>query len=582
MLIFARNQEMVEIYKKRLRYLLYFYLFLVVLVFSYYWFLQVVKGDYYLDLAENNRLRRIPTIAKRGVVFDRDKEILAANYPSFSVVTAKYVKVEEVVKLLRLIGREKRFASNYLPTDTIIAKDLNLRELGRIEYFKHNFDWLDIEVKPIRLYRGGVVLAHLVGYLGEVTDEEVRDKGYRKGSYIGREGVEYFYNSLLQGQDGSKIVEVDSRGMIISEKVERQPKGGKDLNLTVSARLQLLAFRLFENKVGSVVAMDPNSGEILLLFSSPSFDPNIFVRGISLTQWNRIVNDKLHPLQNRAIAGLYSPGSVFKFVVAFAAMKEGIITPNTKFFCKGSGKFYGRVFRCWREGGHGWVNVSDALKHSCDIFFYNVGQRLGVEKISKYARLFGFGKRTGIDLPREKSGLVPDNLWSLKVRGHQWYAGETISYSIGQGPLLVTPLQVTAALALIANRGYWVRPKVASFRKVERKDILSSDKDIIETIVEGLWRVVNDKGTAWRTAYLDCCDVAGKTGTVQVVAQKERVKSEDLPWHLRDHAWFAAFAPSRNPRIVVVVIVEHGGSGSKAAAPIAREIIYEYFKQRSN
>jgi len=325
------------------------------------------------------------------------------------------------------------------------------------------------------------------------------------------------------------------------------------------------------------VALDPRNGEILALVSSPAFNPNQFVRHLGVEQWRDLLQAPNNPLLDRALQNTYSPGSVFKAVIAVAALSEHVVEPSDTVFCGGVTTFYNRPFRCWKKEGHGRVDLLAALKGSCDIYFYTVGQKLGIERIAKYARLFGFDRTTGIDLAGEKSGIVPDPRWSLLNRRTPWYAGETISVAIGQGPLLVTPLQVAEMMAVIANGGYRVTPHIVKDAPVPGPQPLPIDHDALTRVRQGLWAVVNDGGTG-QAAQIAGLDIAGKTSTVQVIAQHTWTDSSTLPFEQRDHAWFGSFAPAFDPRLVVVVFVEHGGKGSAAAAPIAKRIYETYFR----
>jgi penicillin-binding protein 2 len=355
---------------------------------------------------------------------------------------------------------------------------------------------------------------------------------------------------------------------------------GQTLKLTIDLELQQEAARWLEGpeKVGGIVAMDPRNGEILALVSSPSYNPNLFARRLQANDWKALLEDPYHPLQNRSIQNTYSPGSTFKIIMATAGLTEGIFNEHTRVFCGGAGVFYGRRFRCWKKGGHGSVDARLALKHSCDVYFYTLGQRMGIDKIARYSRMFGLGQLTGIDIKGEKKGLVPDQEWSLENRGFKWYPGETISVSIGQGPVLMTPLQMATMTGMVANGGYRVTPHLVQGVKVPDPLHVPLDAKALKVVREGLWAVINDPGgTAYRSR-VPGAEMAGKTGTVQVIAQAQRTEAKALPFKFRDHAWFTSFAPLENPQIVVAVFAEHGGSGSKMAAPIAQAIHAKYFK----
>jgi penicillin-binding protein 2 len=324
--------------------------------------------------------------------------------------------------------------------------------------------------------------------------------------------------------------------------------------------------------------MDPRNGEILALVSSPSYNPNLFARRLQQADWQALISDPNHPLQNRAIQNTYSPGSAFKIVMATAGLTEGTFNEHTAVGCAGAKSFYGRQFRCWRKGGHGTVSAHLALKLSCDVYFYTLGQKMGIEKIARYARVFGLGSPTGIDLEGEKRGLVPDPQWSAEARKHPWYPGETISVAIGQGPLLMTPLQMAEMTALVANGGYRVIPHLIKDAKLSPPKHVPIDPQALRAVRDGLWAVVNEPGgTAYGSARLEGVEIAGKTGTVQVIAYTQRTDARHMPFKYRDHAWFTSFAPADDPQLVVTVFAEHGGGGSRVAAPIAQAVYAKYF-----
>jgi penicillin-binding protein 2 len=359
--------------------------------------------------------------------------------------------------------------------------------------------------------------------------------------------------------------------------VEARP--GRDLQVTLDLELQQVAARYFQERVGAAVALDPRNGEILALVSSPAFEPNLFARRLKSSEWAQILESPHHPLQNRALKSEYSPGSIFKIVIAVAGLNDRVVDEKERVFCRGSTRIYDRRFRCWKRGGHGWVNLRKAIKESCDVYFYQLGQKLGISRIAHYARLFGLGTTSGLDVNGENEGLVPDPEWSQRARGEPWYPGETISVAIGQGPLLVTPLQIASLMATIANGGRRVVPHVELAVRTAVGETVDVAPHVLETVREALWAVVNERGTGASSRLADF-DIAGKTGTAQVVEQKTWIDSKDLPFAKRDHAWFASFGPFEAPELVVVVFVEHGGKGSVAAAPLARQVYEKYFGNR--
>jgi penicillin-binding protein 2 len=552
-----------------------------------FWFVQVVDGARYRELAENNRLRKIAIEAPRGTIVDRTGRVLVENLPSYnltldpsrtrdrsaSLAFAARVLERPAAELEAVLARPGAL-SPYRPA--LVAEGLDLPQVARFRVAELEHPEFAIEVGHRRLYRLGSHAAHVLGYLGEVRAEELAQSAsvYRSGDLVGRRGVERAYDRRLRGEDGERVVVVDSRGRSVEEFGREVGRPGEGLELTLDAALQQEAERRLEGQVGAVVALDPRDGAIRALVSAPAYDPNLFARRLAVEDWQRLVSDPFHPLQNRAIQSTYSPGSVFKIVVAAAGLSEGVVTTADGVFCNGGANHYGRRFHCWKAGGHGWVTLETALKYSCDVYFYALGQKLGIERIAAWARRFDLGEPTGIDLEGERSGLVPDPFWSQRVRKHPWYPGETISVAIGQGALLTTPLQVARMVAAVANGGRLVTPHlVAGARRDERR--VELPPGVLEPIRRGLWRVVNDAGTgaASRVAGLE---IAGKTGTVQVIGHEAYQDTSVLAWERRNHAWFASYAPAAAPELVVVVFIEHGGQGSRAAAPIAR-ILYETF-----
>ena len=554
-----------------------------------YWLVQGVRGAEYRELAEHNRLRKLPVNAPRGVVTDVEGRPLAENVPTYTLridpsaledpdatfsFAAGVLGVEPAA--LEATFRERRKRDPVNPV--LVAENLSLAQVARFELADLEHPEFDIEVEQVRLYRHRDQAAHLLGYIAEASPDELESEGYRRGQLVGRRGVEREYEDTLRGHDGERVVVVDHRGRPVEEYGREEARPGQPLRLALDLDLQQAAREAMEGLIGAVVALDPQTGAVKVMLSQPSYDPNLFARRLDPEQWRSLVDAPFHPLQNRAIQNTFSPGSVFKAVMALAALEEGVVTPESRVFCSGVEYFYNHSFRCWKRGGHGSVDLQGALRHSCDIYFYTVGKELGIERIGEYARRFGFGEPTGIDLTGERSGLVPSPEWSREVRGHPWYPGETISVSIGQGPLLVTPLQMAVMMATVANSGYQPTPHLAADKVVAGDRVAGIDPRWWEVVRDGLHQVV-ERGTGYN-ANVPELEVAGKTGTVQVVAQETWTKSEDLPFEKRDHAWFAAFAPVDDPELVVAVFVEHGGGGSRAAAPIAKVIYEEFLEKR--
>ena len=556
------------------------------LVASAYWYVQIGQGPRYRDQAENNRLRRAAVQASRGTISDRHGALLVENVPSYNLLLDRSLS-SDLESSLGYAGSVLERSSEELDavmerygsvpdfTPILIGEDLTLSQVARFEVVELRHPEFLIEVRQRRLYRHGPQTSHLLGYLGEATREEVQAADLPTGSRVGREGIEQAFDSSLRGSDGEREMVVDSRGKLIEEFRRQRAIPGQPLRLTVDLALQKEASFLLEGQVGAIVALDPRDGAIRALASAPSYDPNLFVRRLAEDQWREILDDPKRPLQNRTVQNAYPPGSVFKLVMGTAVLSEGVADPGRTVFCNGSMKLYDRRRRCWKAGGHGWVNLHSAMRESCDVYFYVVGNELKIDPISYYAEKFGFGHLTGLDLPGERSGLVPNQDYRDR-RGTQWYAGETISVAIGQGPILATPLQVAQVMAVAANGGYRVTPYLVEGQE-KAPEKLDLDADAIEQVRDALRAVVNDDGTG-KTARVRDLTVAGKTGTAQVVEHKTRTNSASVDWQFREHAWFAAFAPYENPELVVVVFVEHGGSGSGTAAPLARKMYEKYLE----
>ena len=564
----------------------------MVLVLLGFWRVQIASGELYRGLSENNRLRRQPVESLRGLILDREGRVLVENVASYNLLMHRE-RTKDLEKSLRfaaeVLSRQSEELQSALGRGRsprgfgaiLLAENLSLAEVAKFGVAGFEHPEFEIQIHHLRLYRHGPQTAHVLGYLAEVTGRELTGGGaYQAGDQVGRLGVEQTFDERLRGRDGEQVVVVDSRGRLVKEFHEQPPKEGEHLELTLDLELQQEASELLRDRVGSVVALDPRNGEILALVSSPSYDPNIFSRRLQEDEWLELLEAPHDPLQNRAIQNTYSPGSLFKVVMAVAGLSEGVVSPQDRVWCGGSAKFYNRRFRCWKRSGHGWTDLRGALKGSCDVYFYNLGQRLGIERIARFARALGLGSKTSIDLAGENPGLVPDLEWASHSRGNPWYPGETISVAIGQGPLLTTPLQVAKLFAMVANRGQIVVPHLDRGARVPTRQQAALDPQILERVSEALWAVVNETKGTGRRARVEGLDIAGKTGTVQVVAQNNWVDSRTLPPEQRDHAWFASFAPVESPELVVVVFVEHGGKGSTAAAPIARALYEKYFDHK--
>ena len=571
------------------------------ILFGVYWVEQVLQGDDFARQAENNRQRSVPVVAPRGLILDRGGAALAENEPSFALLLYRR-ETKDLDASVRFAGsllgrspeefrkRIDRDRTNYDFVPVVLEENLTVAEVGALEARALEHPEFVVQTSKRRTYKHGVLAAHALGYLGEVTvDQLARVSGrVRPGDAVGQKGVEAAYQDLLGGSSGARTFIIDSYGRETAELDRVEPVPGNTLYLTIDLELQSIAETYFQNRVGAAVALDPRTGEVLAFVSTPAFDPNVFSGRVSRKEWAEIVENPNHPLNNRVLQNLYSPGSVWKAFAAYGILKHGI-SPAERVFCQGAATFYGRSFRC--HGRHGSVDLATALQVSCDVYFYTMGKRIGVDELAEAGQAFGFGRATGIDLANEKVGIVPSTAWSLSVRKHPWYPGETISAAIGQGPVLVSPLQIARAFAGLANAdGALPTPHLfhigENYRTQERwvfrpptRESVRYGAGVRETIVEGLWRVVNQPGGTAYASRVEGLDICGKTGSVQVVGQKDTKKAHLLPEALRDHGWFAGFAPRSDPKIAFAVFVEHGEHGSSAAAPLAAKLVASWLRR---
>ncbi len=577
--------------------------FLFLFLLSRLWYLQVVQSEKLKTMSENNRLRFVPVASSRGVLLDRNGKVLVDNSPSFSLalipqdVRDKDALLEKLATILGLDRRELqekwekgKGRAKYFPI--IVAAGLTRDQL---EFFEENSLWLpgvDIEMKPIRQYPNGTLAAHLFGYLGEITEAELGNTEfgeYNPGDYVGKSGIERSWESYLHGDDGGRQIEVDARGRFLRTISETAPTVGHSIMLTIDEGLQKTTEKALGDKAAAAVVMDVHSGEILAFASNPTFDPALFTGRMPVDTWKEYLEDKRHPLENKALKGQYPPGSTFKIVTALAGLAEGLIDEHTSVNCSGEYTLGKNTFRCWEKKGHGKVDLKRALKESCDVYFYQLGERLGVDKIAVYARQFGLGETLGVGLENEKSGLIPTAAWKEKRFGKKWYKGETLPVSIGQGYVLTTPIQLASMIATVANEGTVYRPHLVK-KIVDRdgKTIKEFAPEVLRRtqfnaeqfrlVKEGLLAVVNESRGTGAGARLYEVKVAGKTGTSQVV--KMRDSKGDIPYQYRDHALFVAFAPYDKPEVAVAVVVEHGEHGGGTAAPVAGSILRHYFESK--
>ncbi|HAA02500.1 MAG TPA: penicillin-binding protein 2 [Syntrophobacteraceae bacterium] len=569
------------------------------------WYLQLLHGAQYRYYSENNRIRLEEIQAPRGVVFDRSGTVLVENRPAFHLmlIREEVSDIDETVEsLAELCGVDTApfydilTANEGLPRFVPIrlAVDIDRDSLARIEAQLFRLPGVFVQVEPKREYRWNGVAAHLMGYMSEVSEAELKSesyRGYMRGEAVGKVGVEKAFEKVLHGKRGGRQLEVDAVGRRLRLLDEVSPVAGRNLWLTIDIELQKAAEACLKDRAGAIVALDPQNGAVLAMATNPSFDQERFVRGFTAQEWKAMTEDPGHPLLNRVFGAAYPPGSTYKPVLAVAALQEDIIKPNVKVSCPGYYNFAGRDYRCWRERGHGSVDLHQALVQSCDVYFYTVGMRLGVDRIAKYAKMLGLGAKTEIGLDREHPGLIPTSLWKKNATGVPWQKGETLSISIGQGFDLATPLQMAVAYAAIANGGKVWQPYVVGRIEGERPDEAkevtgrlrwqaSVSRSNLELVKAALMGVVEEgRGTA-HGIMSKSIPIAGKTGTAQVVrladgADRKR-SAAAAKQKEKDHAWFVGYAPAQEPKIVVTALMEHGGHGASAAAPVVQQVILSY------
>ena len=576
-------------------------LFLIGILTLRLWVLQVIQGEDFRRRSENNRIETKPVPGIRGKILDRNGRLLAGNRAAFHLAliprsipdlenSLSRLKEQTGLDPVRAMAKIRR-SNPFKPM--IVQRNLSREAVAQVMEHRWELPGVLIQINPQREYPYNAIAAQMMGYLGKISKSQLKkEKGYRHGDMIGKQGIERDFEETLRGARGRRWVEVDAFGREIKLLGERPAKPGKNLVLTLDLELQQMAESLMADRSGVLIAMDPRDGKILALASNPRFDPNALTNGMSVELWNSLRQNPLRILQDRATRGQYPPGSVFKIVMAAAGLEENLIQPTDTFFCPGNFKFHDRTYRCWQARGHGNVNLHRALVESCDVFFYELGLKLGISRIAQYASAFGLGKPTGIVKRGEKVGIVPSPGWKKKILGQPWYPGETVSVSIGQGYSLVTPIQIAVLTAAVANGGTLFRPTLV--RRIEE-----SDGTVLETfapeitgrlpvspknlklIRNALRGVVHDpRGTGFR-ARLPGIKVAGKTGTAQVVrlkARKDSKEQQTKPRFLRDHAWFIAFAPFEEPSIAVVVLAEHAGQGGSRYAPLAKAFIAHHLE----
>ncbi len=611
----SRDENEVDWLRKRAMYASLVLIIFFAIIVSRLWSLQIEQGKTYRKWADSNRVRSLEVAAPRGNILDWYGREIVTNRPSFNVVWMREdnkIDDEWLKKVTAALGadsseilervRKMAHEPGHLPVR--LAEDIDWETVARVENNRMNLPGVKIEVVPLRKYHYGNLASHLIGYLGEVNDKELAaDKAgvYSRGNLIGKMGLEKLREKDLRGEKGRTYMEVNALGFEQRNLKGLPPLPGNDLRLTVDMALQETAENLLaaNDFSGAVVALEANSGRMLVLASAPPLQLEAFVGGISHKAWNAMLNNPRHPLMNKLVQGQYPPGSTFKAITALSGLAEGVITPETLIYCPGYYRFGNRTYRCWKRGGHGAVNLKKALSESCDVYFYQVGQRLGVDRLAKYSKLFGLGTRSGIEMEHEKAGVVPTTAWKKKKYGTSWQEGETLSVAIGQGFDLVTPVQLALMTAALANGGTLYKPAIIEEVKDPDGQIIESFSPEILTrltgqgrnlklVRDGLVEAVNGKRGTGRRASLKKemgVTVGGKTGTAQVVRVKQyaHLREEDIPYKYRDHALFISFAPAENPEVVVAVVIEHGLHGGSAAAPIAGAVLKKYFEiHRSN
>jgi penicillin-binding protein 2 len=565
-------------------------------------YLQVVMGEEYQRLSVNNSIRLQIVDPPRGLILDRNGMKLAENRPSFDVSFTPKDAVD-TGRVLRDLSAQLGISSDELFArvknskglaafkPVLLKQDIGRDMLAVVEARKVDLPGVQVDVRMRRNYLYGTSASHMIGYLGEINTEELKGgdfPGLRGGDYIGKFGVERAYEAYLRGEPGGRQVEVNASGQVMRVLSTVAARPGQNVYLTIDRELQEKTEQLLEGVVGAAVAVDPQNGHVLALVSSPSFNQNSFVNGIAADSWESLISNPFRPLENKAIQGEYPPGSTFKIITAIAGLEEKVIDETTTFDCEGSLPFGGRDFRCWKKEGHGRVDIRRALTESCDVFFYRLGQRLGIDRLAWYAKACGLGARTGIALDHEARGLIPSSVWKKKRFGVPWQEGETLSVAIGQGYDLTTPLQMALVAASVGNGGTRYRPLILDRVETMEGEIvyrnlpqvagkIPASPRTLNIVQQGLWNAVNgERGTASRARLKDI-QVAGKTGTAQVIGRKEG--GEDyLPPHLRPHAWFVCYAPVGHPRIAVAVLVENGEHGASTAGPVAREMVKAYLR----
>jgi len=573
----------------RLALVSYLSVFFVILLLVGFWKLEVVQSDHFADLAQKNQIRTIPIIAPRGAMLDREGRVLVDSYPSFSILLLRdnlkqdaksFGVIEEGLGITKEDLEDQIEQARSEPKfEPIIIKPVATEaDIAFVESHRADLPMLDLMMVQRRRYPHGKMLANAVGYVGEVSQDDI-DKypdRFRPGDIIGKAGLEKEYDQQIEGTDGMRRMVVNSVGKVMRTMDDIDAIPGKPIQLTIDEDLQAVADADFANKEGALVAMDAHTGEVLAMVSRPTFDPNDFAVRISPKEWAQLNSDPETPLLNRAIQAQLAPGSVFKIVMATAMLESKAIPANYTVYCPGQATFYGRVFHC--DHAHGEVDLHKGIVASCDVYFYNVGKLLGIDRIAYYATGLGLGQRTGIDLPGEETGLIPSEAWSERVNHHKWYPGSTISVSIGQGAVTATPVQLARMIAAVANGGTLIPPHLLKDATGLKYVSFPLSDDTVRQVTDGMWGVVNEPdGTTAESVKLQDIDFSGKTGTAQTESFELQNK---LGHHIKENGWFVGIAPRRNPDIVVAALVQGAGWGS-AVAPIVRDVVKAYYDKKA-
>jgi len=570
----------------------YFIVAIFLFLITGFWVLQVREGESNSQLAERNRIKTVPVLAPRGKLLDRDGRVIVDNQAAFTLLlTRENLNMDHIDGIAAGLhldpadvrARIKRFASRPKYVPVVIKQELTPAEITFVESHRDANTYPEMELiqNQRRLYPQNGLAAHAIGYVGEVSETELDTPEFAKyaqGAIVGKAGLERQYNDMLMGVDGERRVVVDSSGREreVLESTEATP--GNNLQLTLDLDLQAVAELALEGQRGAVVALDPRTGEVLAMVSRPAFDPNAFAAHITNEYWKELTSGNDNPMLNRAIQAQFAPGSTFKPIMALAGLETGTIDDNDTFHCPGGATFFGRYFKCWQKKGHGNVNVHLGIVQSCDVFFYNLGNKLGIDNIAMYAEMAGIGKKTGIDLPGEAEGLMPSTKWKLRTQRQKWYAGETISVSIGQGAVTVTPLQLAAAIGGIVSEGNWFKPHMVKTAATLEPRHVDLRPESVASVVSGMYGVVNEGGTG-AAARIEGIEFSGKTGSAQRISNDLRKSGLIAEDDAKDNGWFVGFAPRQNPEIVVSVLLE-GGEHGALAAPIARDVIKSYFDKK--